>query len=367
MELRSFFAEIQDEWGFLGTILIIAGAIINGFILHKLVFNVLERWGRQTARPLPPLLNEYLYRPTQLVLLTLAVIAILPFLGLEYYMMVNHAFSIILIAAFTYLTIEIIGLLRELMVRRYDVTAEDNLKARKFYTQFRIIERVLIFIIVIFAIAVALMTFEKIRQVGVSLLASAGVVGIIIGFAAQKSLATILAGIQIAISQPIRMDDVVIVEGEWGRIEEINLTYVVVKIWDERRMVVPINYFIEKPFQSWTRVSAELIGSIFLHLDYTAPLDEMRKELDRILERTDLWDKRVAVMQVTEARERTMEVRVLVSASNSGRTFDLRCFVREEMIAFLQKNHPDCLPRTRINVEQPVLIQQSNDGAVSKA
>jgi small-conductance mechanosensitive channel len=360
MELRSFFAEIQEDWGLLGTLLIVLGAMINGFILHKVVFNTLERWSKKASKPLLPLLHEYLYRPTQLVLLTLSVIATLPFLGMEYYIVVNHAFSIILIATFTYLLIQVIGLMRELLIKRYDVNVEDNLRARKVYTQFRIIERVLVFIIIIFAIAVALMTFEKIRQVGVSLLASAGILGIIIGFAAQRSLGTILAGIQIAISQPIRMDDVVIVEGEWGRIEEINLTYVVVKIWDERRMVVPINYFIEKPFQSWTRASSELIGSVFFYLDYTAPMEEMRKELDRLLTETDLWDGRVSVMQVTETTEKSMQVRVLVSSSNSGKTYDLRCFVRERMITFLQKNYPQSLPRTRINVEQPVLINQDD-------
>jgi small-conductance mechanosensitive channel len=172
--------------------------------------------------------------------------------------------------------------------------------------------------------------------------------GIIIGFAAQKSLSNLLAGFQLAFTQPLRIDDVLIVEGEWGRVEEITLTYVVLNIWDQRRLILPINYFIEKPFQNWTRNTADILGTVFLYLDYTAPLDALRAELTRLLEIDPLWDKRVKVLQVTNASEKTIEVRALMSASSSGNAFDLRCNVREGLITFLQKNHPDSFPVVRL-------------------
>ena len=196
------------------------------------------------------------------------------------------------------------------------------------------------------------MLFEEVRQLGISLFASAGVAGIIIGFAAQKLIATVLAGLQIAITQPIRIDDVVIIENEWGRIEEITLTYVVVKIWDQRRLVVPSTYFFEKPFQNWTRTSAEILGTVFLYTDYHVSFDALRKELTRLLESTPLWDKRVNVLQVTDAKEYGVEIRALVSAKDSPTAWDLRVFIREKMIEFIQKNYPESLPRTRVVFEQ---------------
>jgi small-conductance mechanosensitive channel len=196
-----------------------------------------------------------------------------------------------------------------------------------------------------------------VRQFGTAIIASAGVAGIIVGFAAQKSIATLLAGFQIALTQPIRIDDVVIVENEWGRIEEITLTYVVVSIWDLRRLVLPITYFIEKPFQNWTRTSADILGTVFIHVDYSAPLDELRAELTRILEASPLWDRKVAVLQVTDAKERTLEVRALASARDASAAWDLRCEVREKLIAYLQKNHPGSLPRLRARMEDTLAVR----------
>jgi hypothetical protein len=192
--------------------------------------------------------------------------------------------------------------------------------------------------------------FEPVRQLGTSILASAGIAGIIIGFAAQRSIATLLAGLQIAVTQPIRLDDVVIVENEWGRIEDITLTYVTVRIWDERRLVVPIAYFIEQPFQNWTRTSADILGTVFLHVDYRAPLAAIRAELDRVLAESACWDGKVKVLQVTDAREHTLELRALASAADASLAWDLRCEIRERLITFLQTHHPDCLPRVRAEV-----------------
>lgn len=237
---------------------------------------------------------------------------------------------------------------RLITMAKYDLKSTNNLKARKIQTQLVVIERILIIVVLLFAFAVSLLSFPKIRQVGMSLLASAGIAGIIIGFAAQRSIALFLAGIQIAFTQPIRLDDVVIVEGEWGWIEEITLTYVVVRIWDKRRLIVPITYFIDKPFQNWTRTTAEILGTVFIYVDYGFPVDAMRDELTQILERTPEWDGQVNVLQVTDSKELTMEIRALVSASNSPAAWDLRVKVREELIRFVQEKYPEHLPRTRV-------------------
>jgi small-conductance mechanosensitive channel len=266
--------------------------------------------------------------------------------------LIGHFISLALIFCITWLVIKSINLSREIILRRYDISEKDNLKARKVFTQFRILERIIIFIVILIAIAIALMTFDGIKRIGVSLFASAGVAGIVIGFAAQKLIGSILAGFQIALTQPIRIDDVVIVENEWGRIEEITLTYVVVRIWDQRRLIVPTTYFIEKPFQNWTRVSADILGTVYIHTDYKVPVDALRKELTRILETTDLWDGKTNVMQVTDATDQTLEIRALMSAADSSIAWDLRVHVREQLITFLQNNYPNSLPRTRIELLQ---------------
>jgi small-conductance mechanosensitive channel len=238
------------------------------------------------------------------------------------------------------------------VMQNYDMGTADNLKIRKLHTQFNILEKILVFIIILISMAITLMLFEEVRNIGVSLFASAGIAGLIIGFAAQKALGTILAGLQIAITQPIRLDDVVIVENEWGWIEEINLTYVVVRIWDKRRLVIPSTYFLEKPFQNWTRVSADILGTVIIYTDYTMPVEPLRAELTRLLENNPLWDKKVNVLQVTDAKEYTLEIRALMSAETSPQAWDLRVFVREKLIEFIQREYPQCLPKTRVEVKQ---------------
>ncbi|MGQ8335360.1 mechanosensitive ion channel family protein [Sunxiuqinia sp. A32] len=248
----------------------------------------------------------------------------------------------------SWLIINAIRGIKIIVLDKYDLGSKDNLKARKIHTQLLVLERILITIILILAFAITLMAFPGIRKVGMSLLASAGIAGLIIGFAAQKSISLFLAGFQIAITQPIRLDDVVIVEGEWGWIEEITLTYVVVRIWDKRRLIVPVNYFIEKPFQNWTRTSAEILGTVFVYVDYGFPIDKMRTELTNILNRTDKWDGKVNVLQVTNTTDKTMEVRALVSSADSPSAWDLRVFVREELIRFIQEKYPQYLPKSRV-------------------
>lgn len=260
----------------------------------------------------------------------------------------RKASTLLFIFSFTWLVIRALRVVKKLIIAKYDIGESDNLKARKVYTQFTILERIVIFIVIILALGLALMSFESIREIGVSVFASAGVAGIIIGLSAQKMIGTILAGIQIAITQPIRLDDVVIVEGEWGNIEEITLTYVVVRIWDKRRLVLPTTYFIEQPFQNWTKTSSDLIGVVFLYTDYTLPIEPVRKEFQRLVSASEFWDGQVANIQVTDSKPGYMELRVLVSASDATKAWDLRVFVREKLIAYLQEHYPDHLARTRV-------------------
>lgn len=233
-------------------------------------------------------------------------------------------------------------------LKHYDISAEDNLEARKMYTQINLLEKVIIFIIVLFAVGFILLSFDSIKKIGYGIFASAGLAGIIIGLSAQKVVGALLAGIQIAFTQPFRIDDAVVVENEWGWIEEINLTYVVIRLWDKRRLVLPSTYFLENPFQNWTRNSADIIGSVFLHTDYRVSFDDLRTELTKILENTSLWDQQVNVLQVTDSKENSVEIRILVSAKNSPTAWDLRVHVREKMIKFIQENYPESLPRTRV-------------------
>jgi small-conductance mechanosensitive channel len=238
-------------------------------------------------------------------------------------------------------------------LRRFQLDSDDNLLARKHVTQVRILKRSADTLAIVITVSLALMTFEPVRQYGISLFASAGVAGIVAGLAARPVLSNLLAGVQIAMTQPIRLEDAVCVEGEFGWIEEITSTYVVLRLWDLRRMIVPLSYFMEKPFQNWTRQSSELIGTIFLYLDYTAPVERLRQRLNEIVKNSNRWDGKVANLQVSDCKTSTIELRVLVSARDSGALWDLRCEVREQLIAFLQQQFPTALPRQRMAVELP--------------
>lgn len=281
------------------------------------------------------------------------------FVGEESALILDRIGDIVLIISIAWLLIASLRTMKRMFLDNFDTTQENNLRSRKFHTQFNILESVFVVLIIIIAIGAILMLFEEVRKFGISLFASAGVAGIIIGFAAQKFIGAVIAGLQIAITQPIRLDDVVVIEGEWGRIEEITLTYVVVKIWDLRRLVVPSTYFFEKPFQNWTRTSADILGTVFIYTDYRVSFDAMREELARVLEATPLWDKKVNVLQVTDAKQNGVEVRALMSAKDSPTAWDLRVHVREKLIEFLQKNYPESLPKTRILVQD----DGSNAGA----
>lgn len=233
-----------------------------------------------------------------------------------------------------------------------DIGARDNLDARKKLTQIKVLIGLINSIIIFIAIAVGLLTFEKAKTIGLSLLTSAGIIGIVVGFAAQKSLGLILAGIQIAFTQPIRLDDVVIVEGEWGRIEEITLTYVVVKIWDERRLILPVTWFLEKPFQNWTRTTSDIIGTIFLYVDYSFPVDSLRETIPEILKENTNWDGRVWNVQVTNITEHNKELRIMISSSDASKNWDLKTELREKLIDFINEFHPESYAKRRVKQDK---------------
>ncbi len=343
-----------DIWKELGVATGIGlGAIALGLLLHGLAFALMARIFGGTRSHWVRSAMDHVSKPVRILLPLFLVSLVLPSLELPTrpLALLSHATSLLFVAAIAYLLIRLIHLLRDFMLSCYDINARDNLLARKVYTQIQVMEKILLAVVIVATIAFMLMTFDKVRQIGVSILASAGIAGIILGLAAQKSIGTLLAGLQIALTQPIRIDDVVIVEGEWGRVEDITLTYVVVCIWDLRRLVVPMTYFIEKPFQNWTRTSSDILGTVFLYTDYSIPVEAVRAEMDRIVKASDLWDGKVCGLQVTDCKPNSLELRLLISASDAGRAWDLRCLLREKIVDFVQRNYPESLPKVRARLD----------------
>ena len=260
---------------------------------------------------------------------------------------VRHFNGLLLIAALTWLATRAIRGVALGVMQRHSVDAEDNLHARRVQTQATVLSRTAMVVVVIAGASMGLMTFPAARQLGASLLASAGVVGIVAGIAARPVFSNLIAGLQLALAQPIRLDDVLIVKGEWGRVAEITGTYVVMKLWDERQLIVPLQWFIENPFENWTRTSSQILGSVMLHLDYATPVEPLRQQAERVVRAAPEWDGRVFVVQVTDTTERAMQLRILVSAVNAAKAFDLRCRVREQMLAFVAREYPQYLPQVR--------------------
>ncbi|WP_348754901.1 mechanosensitive ion channel domain-containing protein [uncultured Aquincola sp.] len=259
----------------------------------------------------------------------------------------RHLNGVLLIAAITWLLTRAVRGVGLGVIDLYPADVEDNLQARRIHTQARVLARTVMVGVMLAGLAMILMTFPGARQLGASLLASAGVAGLVVGIAARPLFSNMIAGLQIALAQPIRIDDVLIVQGEWGRVEEITGTYVVLAIWDQRRLIIPLQWFIENPFQNWTRSTAQIIGTVFLHVDYAMPLAPLRAEAQRLCEASPHWDGRLCLLQVTEAGERTMQLRVLVTAHDSGKAWDLRCEVREGLLTYIQSKHPEHLPQWR--------------------
>jgi small-conductance mechanosensitive channel len=335
-------------------IVIAVTAILLGLLIKFILSRIFSYYARVTGSFLIKTIIRRMHRAMYFFLPLLLLNMSLPLMQMKksVHDPLIKIIEILFTIVFAIILVQIVKILEDFFYHRYDFNKDDNLKERKIRTQLQFVRKIIVALIVIITAGVVLLSFESMRKVGAGLLTGVGIGGIIIGFAAQKSLGNLLAGFQIAFTQPIRIDDVLIVENEWGRVEEITLTYVVLKIWDQRRLILPINYFIEKPFQNWTRVTAELIGSVFLYLDYTAPVEKLKEELTRLLENSVLWDRRVMALQVTDTRENSIEIRALVSGKNSTDVFDLRCHVREGLIRFVRENHPECLPKTRAEIER---------------
>lgn len=340
--------------------------LVIGLIGHFWVSAMLRRFAQRTNRPLDDSLVKHCCRPLIWIIVVFAVrLALAAAIPEKERATLDHIIGLLLIGLVSWLLIKSVYVLQDYVVHRFEVDVQDNLRARKIHTQLRVLKRIVIIVVSVVALATMLMTFPRVRQLGTTILASAGIIGIVVGMAAQRTIGTFIAGLQIAFTQPIRVDDVVIVENEWGRIEEITLTYVVVRIWDLRRLIVPITYFIEKPFQNWTRVTADILGTVYLYVDYTVPIDAIRKELQRVLKNSELWDGKVCVLQVTNTSDRTVELRALMSAADASTAWSLRCQVREKLIEFIKKNYPQALPKLRAELSS-IEALRSKSKRVSK-
>jgi len=343
----------------------VAGAIVAGLIAHYILFSIGERFARRKRHAVIVSFVKWARRPVRFIFPLIAVSIALPLLPLssKFVRITEHILGLVLIACFAWFLTEMLKVVEDVVDAKYNARVSTDVNARRVTTQVSVLRRVMAVLIAILAIAAMLVTFPSIWNIGAGLFASAGVAGLVIGMAAKPTLSSLLAGIQIALTQPISLEDVVIVNGEWGRIEEIGVTFVVVRIWDLRRMVVPLTYFIENPFQNWTYQTADILGTVFLYTDFTVPVDEVREELHRLLKTTDLWDGKVWVLQVTDCKNDVIELRALMSSSDSGRSFDCRCYVRENLIKFLQEKYPHALPKTRAELRPIELHANGNASA----
>lgn len=329
-------------------ILMAAGvAVLLGLLVHRLGAPMVL--GLTRSMPVAAMAAQQCRAPVQLLLPLIALQAVWQAAPDTFPLIagVRHANALLLLLALTWLGLRAIRGVAQGVIGRHPVDVEDNLHARRIHTQTRMLARTAMFVVLLTGLALMLMTFPGARQFGASLLASAGVLGLVVGIAARPVFSNLIAGLQIALAQPIRLDDVLIVEGEWGRVEEITGTYVVLKIWDERRLIIPLQWFIENPFQNWTRNSASIIGTVFLWVDYRMPLEPLRAEAQRACEASPDWDKRLCKLQVTEAGESAIQLRLLLTSTSSGRNWDLRCSVREALVDFMQRAYPQYLPLMR--------------------
>lgn len=334
---------------FLVSTAILVAAAAVGWLLYRLLFRVLRSVAARTETRWDDVTIRHVAVPSKALAVVLLVNVALP--ATAYAPGVRAALGTVLglalVAVIAWIAVAALRAGQEIVLEQYDTSVADNLQARKVHTQIDIVRKILTVLVAILALAAMLLQFDRLREIGTGILASAGLAGVILGFAAQRTLSNLLAGFQLALTQPIRIDDVLVVEGEWGRVEEITLTYVVVRIWDERRLVLPISHFIEKPFQNWTRTSAEILGTVHLQLDYTVPVEDVRRKLGDLLEASEHWDGEVWRLHTTDSTARTLELRALMSARDSATAWELRCEIREKIVAWLREEHPEALPRVR--------------------
>ena len=345
---------IWHGWFF--ALFLFCGALVLSNALHWIVFRVLHRKQMESRTPVLGWgIRTHLGNSARAIFIIACLFLVLPlapgelkpFLGET----VHQTLAVAMVLSLGWFAAGAVYVVEGILLRRYDITIENNVRARQVHTQMAVFRRIVMGFILVITAGALLWTFhdERIWKAGTGLLASAGIASLVLAAAAKSTVSNYLAGLQIALTSPIRIDDVVVVQGEWGRIEEITTAYVVIRIWDQRRLIVPLSYFIENSYANWTRQSAEIMGTAFLYLDYSVPVDPLREHLNQIVANSPLWDKRVCGLQVTDLREHTMEIRCLMSSRNSSENFDLRCLVREKMIAFLRDNYPEALPRFRIS------------------
>jgi small-conductance mechanosensitive channel len=343
--------QIHHTWFF--AVFLLCGVIVLSNVAHFIIFHVLRRREEKSKDGRWGSIQRYLSHPARAIFFITCLLIFLPAVPQvpeNLQAIIRQGLIMALVAALGWFAVGCVYVFQAAILRRYDLSAENNVRARRIHTQFQLFRRILISFIVIVDIGALLWTFNdpRIWHYGSGLLASAGIASIIIATAAKSTVANLLAGLQIALTEPIRIDDVVVVQGEWGRVEEINSAYVIIRIWDLRRLIVPLSYFIENSIQNWTRQSADIMGTAFLYVDYSIPVEDLRQQLDTIVHPSPLWDKKVCGLQVTNLTEHSMEIRCLVSSRNSSENFDLRCLVREQMTAWIQQNHPTAFPIARI-------------------
>ena len=351
----------------LATVILIVASIVVAVIVHAVLMRLVPRRLRARHGLIDVMierLRRVLFALVQIVMLS-GVVPAAPLSPAQSFLAL-HVLSAVFILILGWAAVVTIETVSDDQLSRRRDSIQTDITARRHATQWQVLRRTSHVLIVLITLAAAMMVFPAVRQYGVSLLASAGAAGIVVGFAARPVLSNLIAGIQIAITQPLRVEDAVVINGQWGWIEEITATYVVVRIWNLQRMIVPLAWLLEQPFQNWTRNSSDLLGQVTLHVDYTVPMERLREKLNEIVKQAPQWDGKVVVLQVVEALPTTIHLRALVSAPDSGKAWDLRCFVREKLITFLQAEYPHALPRQRIEVERPAAAKAepaAEDGA----
>ncbi len=348
----------------LASALILVLALLFALLVHRIVTSTFLRLPGIRGGFLRPFVKR-IREPLRLFFIIAAVVTALPVAGFSSrtQTIIGQTMLVCFILLIGYSAVLAAGIATDSYLNRVALDQEDNLLARKHTTQVRILTRAADILIALVTLATALMTFEPVRQYGVSLFASAGAASLVVGLAARPLLTNLIAGVQIAVTQPIRIEDAIIVEGEWGWVEEITATYVVVRLWDWRRMILPISYFLEKPFQNWTHSSSSLIGTVFLYTDYRIPVSLLRDKLAEFARASPIWDGKVVNLQVSDASEATLQLRMLVSARNAPQTWDLRCEIREKMIGWIQAEMPEMLPRTRVDLAGSLPTSQASAGS----
>ncbi|MGH9109092.1 MAG: mechanosensitive ion channel family protein [Acidimicrobiales bacterium] len=329
---------------------ILAGAVVAGLVVHLLLFSVLRRAVAGHRASAEHSLVAHVELPGRVVLPLVGLEVALGAIGLADPVgtILVHLVGVLLVASVAWLVVGSTYVLDDVILARYQMDVADNLRSRRIATQIQVLRRVAVAVVAVVALAIVLLSIPEVRAAGAGLLASAGVLGVVAGIAARPTATNVVAGIQIALSQPIRVDDVVVVEGQWGRVEEIALTYVVVRVWDLRRLVLPISYFVEQPFENWTRSTADILGWVFVQVDYSAPVDALRHQFEDILASSPHWDGKVGVLQVTTLGTETMQLRALMSSADSSRSWELQCEVRERLVQFIRDRHPGALPHLRV-------------------